>query len=78
MPRLKVGDHVERVGPFAPQYMKTGRIRQVFTPADLPDFLIVYEVEFMSSVVTLYQSELRLVDDSPEPPPAIHRSGGWY
>ena len=66
MPLFKVGDHVERVGPFAPQYMKTGRITQVFAHPDVPECLTEYEVEFTSKVVTLYQSELRLLDAPPE------------
>jgi hypothetical protein len=72
MPRFKVGDHVERVGPLAPPYMKTGRIRQVFSPAHLPDSLTVYEVEFTSNVVTLYQSELRLLDAGSDARPSVH------
>jgi hypothetical protein len=46
--------------------MKTGRITQVFAHPDVPECLTEYEVEFTSKVVTLYQSELRLVDAPPE------------
>jgi len=67
MPLFKIGDHVERVGPLVPQYMKFGQIVGVILHADLPEYLTEYEVDFESRrelarhIATFYQTQLRLV-----------------
>ena len=71
MPLFKIGDHVERVGPLVPEYMKFGQIVRVVLRPDLPEYLTEYEVDFESRrelahhIVTLYQTQLRLVIDDP-------------
>src|SRR5262249_16058783 len=71
MALFKVGDHVERVGPLVPGYMKFGHIVRIISHPDLPDYLTEYEVVFESQldlthrVATLYQTQLRLIVDDP-------------
>jgi hypothetical protein len=70
MPLFQVGDHVERVGPLVPQYMRFGHIVRVIPHQDLPEYLTEYEVDFESlcephHVGTYYQTQLRLVLDDP-------------
>jgi hypothetical protein len=73
MPLFKVGDQVERVGSFVPDYMKFGRVVRIIPNRALPDFLTEYEVDFEylmdghtceHIVGTFYQTQLRLARTS--------------
>jgi len=71
MSLFKIGDHVERVGPLVPEYMKFGHVVRVIPHPDLPEYLTEYEVDFDSRrelahhVATVYQTQLRLIVDDP-------------
>jgi hypothetical protein len=71
MPHFKTGDHVERVGPLVPEYMKFGQIIRIIPHPDLPEHLTEYDVDFKSpgasthSVGTFYEAQLRLVLGDP-------------
>jgi hypothetical protein len=70
MPRFKVGDYVERFGPLAPEYTTVGRIVRVIPHADLPAYLTEYDVDFGFTILTFYESQLRLRES-----PAVNRRG---
>jgi hypothetical protein len=63
MPLFKIGDYVERVDSLVPPYMKFGCIVGVIPNPNGPEHLTEYEVEFTSMRATLYQIQLRLVED---------------
>ena len=65
MPRFKVGDYVERIGPLVPENMRFGRIvRVIGPPTGLPDKLTWYEIAFHLGLMgTCGQTELRLAED---------------
>ena len=63
MPLFKIGDYVERVDSLAPEYMKSGRVVRVTPNPNGLEHLTEYEVEFTSRQATLYQIQLRLVED---------------
>jgi hypothetical protein len=61
MPKLKVGDQVERVGSLVPEYMKSGVITRVIPNDQGQDLFNEYEVNFGNQVVAiLYESQLQL------------------
>jgi hypothetical protein len=62
MPKFKLGDRVERIGPLVPPYMKSGVITRVVPAINGPDWVTEYDVDFGNQVVaTLYETQLRLV-----------------
>jgi hypothetical protein len=65
MPKFAVGDHVERVGVLAPEYMRYGTIIRV-TPNNVGEYLFYeYEVAFSNHMIgTFYEPQLRLVKNS--------------
>jgi hypothetical protein len=61
MPKFAVGDHVERIGSLAPEYMRSGVITRVIPNSQGLDLFNEYEVDFGNQVVTiLYESQLQL------------------
>jgi hypothetical protein len=63
MPRFKVGDKVERVGPLIPDYMHYGVITKVTPNKDGLEWATEYEVKFSTVLVAnFYETQLRLVE----------------
>jgi hypothetical protein len=62
MPKFKVGDQVERIGAFIPQYMHSGIITHVVPNKDGLEQFTEYEVNFDNKTVAMfYETQLRLV-----------------
>jgi hypothetical protein len=62
MPRFKVGDHVERIGPLIPQYVRSGVVTRIIPNKDGLDWFTEYEVNFDDTLIaTFYETQLQLV-----------------
>jgi hypothetical protein len=60
MPKFKVGDTVERIGPLIPDYMRNGVITKVLPNRDGIEWLTEYEVRFSDVLVAnFYETQLR-------------------
>jgi hypothetical protein len=66
MPKFKVGDHVERIGPLVPVYMSRGIITLVIPNKDGLDLFTEYEANFDDQLIAnFYETQLRLVELRP-------------
>jgi hypothetical protein len=67
MPKFKVGDYVERIGTFVPEYMRNGTVLRVI-PNKHYDRFTEYEVDFGNQqIATFYETQLRLVKSANKP-----------
>jgi hypothetical protein len=65
MPTFKVGDRVERVGPFVPNYMKNGVVTRVIPNDAGMDWLSEYEVNFGNNQIAIvYEMQLKPAQDA--------------
>jgi len=59
MPRYKVGDHVQRIGPLIPTYMHNGVVIRVIPAREgLPDIFDEYEVDFKVTRAIFYETQI--------------------
>ena len=69
MPRYKVGDHVQRVGPLIPSYMPNGVIIRVIPArAGLPDIFDEYEVDFKITKAIFYETQIEPATNASQRP----------
>jgi hypothetical protein len=65
MPQFGIGDHVERICSFVPDYLRGGLVTKVIPHEEL-DLFTQYEVNFGNQIVSMfYEIQLRLVQSNP-------------
>jgi len=65
MPKFKIDDLVERIGPLVPEYMKRGIVTAVIPNKDGMEWATEYEVQFGNRfgtqlIANFYETQLRL------------------
>jgi hypothetical protein len=73
MPQFQIGDFVERMGSFVPEYLRSGVVTNVIPNEEL-DLFTQYEVHFGNQIIaTFYEIQLRLVQSNQNPGSGLNR-----